>query len=178
MIQIKNDIPSTKDTPACRDHATAAARFIRRVGAGILAALLLSAGLAPASAQEAAQKLETIRLNAGMHLINAEVAQTPVQRQIGLMHRPTMPANDGMLFVFEERGMHCFWMKNTLLPLAIAFVADDGSIVNIAEMQAGSEASHCPRQPVRYALEMNQGWFAKRGFKAGARIDGGPFPAR
>ena len=177
MIQIKNDILTIKDNPTCRGRATAAARIIRRVGAGILA-LLLSAGAVTAGAQESAQKLETIRLNAGMHLITAEVAQTPAQRQIGLMHRPSMPANDGMLFVFEERGMHCFWMKNTLLPLAIAFIADDGRIVNIAEMQAGSETSHCPRQPVRYALEMNQGWFAKRGFKAGARIDGGPFPVR
>ena len=177
MIQIKNGTPIIKGSPACRDHATAATRILRRIGAGILA-LLLGTGLTPAGAQDGAQKLATIRLNAGMHLITAEVAQTPAQRQIGLMHRPSMPANDGMLFVFEERGMHCFWMKNTLLPLAIAFIADDGSIVNIAEMQAGSEASHCPRQPVRYALEMNQGWFAKRGFKAGARIDGGPFPVR
>jgi uncharacterized protein len=178
MIQIKNDIPADQDTPVCRDHTTIAlARAMRRLGAGVLAMLLGLGGL-PASAQEAAQKLATIRLNAGMHLINAEVAQTPEQRQIGLMHRPTMPANEGMLFVFEEPGMHCFWMKNTLLPLAIAFVANDGSIVNIAEMQAGSEASHCPRQPVRYALEMNQGWFAKRGMKAGSHIDGGPFQAR
>ena len=178
MIQIKNGTLMIQEIPACRGHATAALmQMLRRCSTGIFAFWLLAAG-GSALAQEAAQKLDTIRLNAGMHLINAEVAQTPAQRQIGLMHRPTMPANDGMLFIFEERGMHCFWMKNTLLPLAIAFVADDGSIVNIAEMQAGSEASHCPRQPVRYALEMNQGWFAKRGFKAGARIDGGPFPAR
>jgi uncharacterized membrane protein (UPF0127 family) len=178
MIQIKNGTLMTQETPACRGQATALLMpMLRRFSATLFAFWLAAAG-GSALAQEAAQKLDTIRLNAGMHLINAEVAQTPAQRQIGLMHRPNMPTNDGMLFVFEERGMHCFWMKNTLLPLAIAFVADDGSIVNIAEMQAGSEASHCPRQPVRYALEMNQGWFAKRGFKAGARIDGGPFPVR
>jgi hypothetical protein len=151
--------------------------MLHRLGAGVLSALLLAIAI-PACAQEAAQKLGTIRLNLGMHLINAEVAQTPEQRQIGLMHRPSMPTNDGMLFVFEDRGMNCFWMKNTLLPLAIAFLADDGSIVNIEEMQARTEASHCPRQPVRYALEMNQGWFAKRGFKAGNKIEGGPFQAR
>jgi hypothetical protein len=110
-----------------------------------------------------------------MHLITAEVADSPEERGIGLMHRPSMPANHGMLFVFEQPGVHCFWMKNTLLPLSIAFLADDGSIVNIADMPPRSEASHCPTKPVRLALEMNQGWFAKRGLKAGSRIGGEGF---
>lgn len=110
-----------------------------------------------------------------MHLITAEVAASPMERQIGLMHRPSMPANHGMLFIFEEPGAHCFWMKNTLLPLSIAFVADDGSIVNIADMQPQSEQSHCSAQPVRFALEMNQGWFAKRGIQPGFKLKGAPF---
>ncbi|HQY09509.1 MAG TPA: DUF192 domain-containing protein [Burkholderiaceae bacterium] len=128
-----------------------------------------------ATAQPVAQQLRVARLSAGMHLITAEVAASPMERQIGLMHRPSMPANHGMLFIFEEPGAHCFWMKNTLLPLSIAFLADDGSVVNIADMQPQSEASHCPKKPVRYALEMNQGWFDKRGLRAGSRIGGEPF---
>jgi hypothetical protein len=137
---------------------------------------LLAALFSPlAQAQDAPQKLPAVQLSAGMHLIKAEVAETQEQRAIGLMHRRSMPANEGMLFVFEQPGVQCFWMKNTLLPLAIAFLADDGSIVNIAEMQPLSEASHCSAKPVRYALEMNQGWFAKRGLKAGAKLRGGPW---
>ncbi|MCX2864216.1 DUF192 domain-containing protein [Paucibacter sp. PLA-PC-4] len=139
------------------------------------ATLLLVLALGLAQAQDKPQQLPVTPLTAGMHLIQAEVAQTQEQRAIGLMHRPSMPTNAGMLFVFEEAGVQCFWMKNTLLPLSIAFVADDGSIVNIAEMQAMSEASHCSAKPVRYALEMNQGWFAKRGIKAGTKLRGKPW---
>jgi uncharacterized protein len=128
-----------------------------------------------ATAQDAAQRLATTRLTAGFHVITAEVARTPDQRAIGLMHRPTMPANDGMLFVFEEPGQQCFWMKNTLLPLSIAFLADDGSIVNIDEMQPQTLDSHCSKKPVRFVLEMNKGWFDKRAIKPGAKITGAPF---
>ncbi|MBT9495502.1 MAG: DUF192 domain-containing protein [Paucibacter sp.] len=145
--------------------------------AATLLALLL-AGLASASvalAQERPQSLPTITLGAGMHVIRAEVAQSPEQRAIGLMNRPSMAANEGMLFVFEEANPQCFWMKNTLLPLAIAFIADDGSVVNIAEMKPQSLESHCSTKPVRYALEMNQGWFAKRGIKAGSKLRGQPW---
>lgn len=140
------------------------------------ATLLLVLALSLAQAQDKPQQLPVTPLTAGMHVIQAEVAQTPEQRAIGLMHRPSMPTNAGMLFVFQEAGVQCFWMKNTLLPLSIAFVADDGSIVNIAEMQALSEASHCSAKPVRFALEMNQGWFAKRGIKAGTKLKGKPWP--
>jgi uncharacterized membrane protein (UPF0127 family) len=91
------------------------------------------------------------------------------------MNRPSLPPNGGMLFAFEVPAQQCFWMKNTLLPLSIAFLADDGTIVNIEDMQPQSLASHCSKQPVRYALEMSQGWFAKRGIKAGAKLTGAPF---
>jgi uncharacterized membrane protein (UPF0127 family) len=103
------------------------------------------------------------------------VARTPQQQQIGMMMRTQMAQHEGMLFVFDDVSARCFWMKNTLLPLSIAFIADDGTIVNLADMQPRSEASHCSTKPVRYALEMNQGWFVKRGIQAGYRLKGGPF---
>jgi uncharacterized membrane protein (UPF0127 family) len=140
-------------------------------------ALLWLAGMASASAQEP-QRLPTVTLTAGMHNIVAMVAQTPEQRAVGLMHRREMATHEGMLFVFEQPATQCFWMKNTLLPLTIAFLADDGTIVNLADMQPQSLDSHCSAKPVRYALEMNQGWFARRAIKAGARLAGGPFAAR
>lgn len=129
----------------------------------------------PAShAQEAPQKLATVALTAGMHIIQAELAQTAEQRATGLMHRPKMGANEGMLFVFESATPQCFWMKNTLLPLSIAFLNDDGTIVNIEDMAPLTLNGHCSKKPVRFALEMNQGWFAKRAIKAGSRVQGGP----
>jgi uncharacterized protein len=110
-----------------------------------------------------------------MHLINAQVAATPQQRAVGLMFRKEMPVNEGMLFTFEQASEQCFWMKNTLLPLTAAFVADDGTIVNLADMQPQSLESHCSSKPVRFVLEMNQGWFSKRGLKAGSKLGGPPF---
>ena len=140
-----------------------------------LFSLLALALAGTAAAQNAAQKLPAVALNAGMHVIRAEVARTPDQRAVGLMFRKSMGANEGMLFAFEQTATQCFWMKNTLLPLSIAFVADDGSIVNIKDMQPQSLESHCSSKPVRYALEMNKGWFDKRGIKPGARLLGPPF---
>lgn len=113
-----------------------------------------------------------------MHLIQAQVALTPEQRSTGLMWRQDMPQHEGMLFVFEQPAVQCFWMKNTLLPLTAAFVADDGRIVNLVDMQPRNETSHCSKEPVRFVLEMNQGWFAKRHISAGYRVQGPPFQAR
>lgn len=130
----------------------------------------------PAWSQEGPQlQLPRISLSAGMHLIQAQVAATPQERAVGLMFRKEMPVNEGMLFVFEQPSGQCFWMKNTLLPLTAAFVADDGTIVNLANMQPQSLDSHCSAKPVRYVLEMHQGWFDKRGIKAGSRLSGAPF---
>ena len=126
-------------------------------------------------AQQPQTQLPRVQLRAGMHLIQAQVASTPEQRATGLMHRKEMPVNEGMLFVFEQRAGQCFWMKNTLLPLTAAFVADDGTIVNLADMQPQSLASHCSTKPVRFVLEMNKGWFDKRGLKAGSKLSGPPF---
>jgi uncharacterized membrane protein (UPF0127 family) len=137
--------------------------------------LWLLAAAAFCAAQDGPQQLPAIRLSAGYHNIQAEVAQTDGQRQIGLMNRPSMSANAGMLFIFEQPATQCFWMKNTLLPLSIAFVADDGSIVNIDDMKPQTLDSHCSTKAVRFVLEMNRGWFAKRGIKAGAKLKGEPF---
>ena len=128
-----------------------------------------------AAAQDGPQKLPAITLNAGIHNIRAEVAQTPDERATGLMFRQTMPAQDGMLFVFEQPATQCFWMKNTLLPLSIAFITDEGTIVNLDDMKPQTLDSHCSARPVRFVLEMNQGWFAKRGLKAGTKLQGTPF---
>ena len=116
--------------------------------------------------------LPRVTLNAGMHLIQVQVAQDFEQRQIGLMWRKEMPQNEGMLFVFEQPAMQCFWMRNTLLPLTAAFVSDDGSIVNLADMKPLNDDSHCSKKPVRFVLEMNQGWFAKRNIQAGYKLSG------
>jgi len=140
-----------------------------------LATLALALACGASAAQERPQKLPALRLNAGIHNIDAEVARTPEQRAIGLMNRPAMEPNAGMLFVFEQPATQCFWMKNTLLPLSIAFVADDGTIVGTADMQPRSLESHCSEKPVRFALEMNHGWFDKRGLKAGSRLSGPAF---
>jgi uncharacterized membrane protein (UPF0127 family) len=139
------------------------------------AALFLFAA-APVLAQEIPQpRLPTVTLAAGMHQLQAEVARTPQQRQIGMMMRTTMAPHEAMLFVFESASAQCFWMKNTLVPLSIAFVEDDGLIVNLADMKPLTETSHCSDKPVRYVLEVNQGWFAKRGIQPGFRLRGGPF---
>ena len=130
-------------------------------------------------AQEAPQmNLQRTRLSAGMYVIDAQVALTPDERQIGLMRRKDMPQHEGMIFIFEQVAQQCFWMKNTLLPLTAAFVADDGTIVNLADMKPQTTESHCSTQPVRYVLEMNKGWFAKKGIKAGSKLAGPLFQAQ
>lgn len=141
--------------------------------AALFASLLLHAS--PGAAEDRQDKLPTVALNAGMHIIQAEVARTPAQRSIGLMNRRSMGTNEGMLFIFDAPGPQCFWMKNTLLPLSIAFIADDGTVVNIEDMAPQTTDSHCSRKEVRYALEMNQGWFQRRGVKPGSRLGGAAF---
>ena len=150
----------------------------KSVAKPIIIAILLFVTLLPhvTLAQDAAQTdLPRVRLTAGIHQINVQLAQTPEQRSVGLMFRKEMPQSEGMLFVFEQPTQQCFWMKNTLLPLTAAFVADDGTIVNLADMKPQTTDSHCSAQPVRYVLEMNQGWFGKKGIKAGAKLGGALF---
>ena len=176
--------------PACVYHAGMKMKTPFFLSAVLLAALcwLGAAGLAWPLAASAATpaavggtpqlNLPRTQLRAGMHLIQAQVASTPEQRAVGLMWRTEMPTHEGMLFVFERPATQCFWMMNTLLPLTAAFVADDGTIVNLADMQPQTTDSHCSAQPVRYVLEMNQGWFERRRIGPGFRLTGGVFPAR
>jgi uncharacterized membrane protein (UPF0127 family) len=131
--------------------------------------LLSAAQLAQGQPQRG---LPTTEIRLGMFLIQAMVASSPQQREIGLMHRRDLGSHEGMLFVFERAGVQCFWMKNTLIPLTAAFIADDGRIVNMADMEPLSLASHCSAEPVRYVLEMNQGWFAQKRVQRGAQLTG------
>lgn len=138
----------------------------------ILAVAFLSSAIGEVNAQN--QSLPTIELKAGMYRLEAELADTPATRQTGLMYRSFMPTNSGMLFVFPEKAIHCFWMRNTKLPLTIAFIDDEGKIVNLSDMEPETQNNHCPRAPVRFALEMNQKWFAQRALGPGTLITGLP----
>src|SRR5215471_9007718 len=131
------------------------------------AALASFALVAPAFAQ-----LPTIELTAGIHLIRAEVANTFETRAQGLMFRKHLDPNEGMLFVFPQPESHCMWMKNTLIPLSVAFMDDRGKIVSISEMRPQTETSHCAAAPAKFALEMSGGWFAAKGIKPGATLLG------
>jgi uncharacterized protein len=144
--------------------------------AAALASLVIAATALPAAAQDQPQmQLPRVTLSVGMHQIDAQVAQTFDQRMTGLMFRKEMPQHEGMLFVFEEPTVQCFWMRNTFLPLTAAFIADDGTVVNLADMKPLALDSHCSAKPVRFVLEMNQGWFAKKGIKPGMKLSGQPF---
>lgn len=153
-----------------------ARRAARAWGFGVVVCALVAAANTTALAQESPQlHLRRVELTAGMHRIDAQVAATPQERQTGLMHRKEMPQHEGMIFVFEQPAQQCFWMKNTLLPLTAAFVDDDGTIVNLADMKPQTLDSHCSAKPVRYVLEMNQGWFAKKNIKPGDKLGGALF---
>ena len=158
----------------CALHHFSPARAIRH---GYRSLMLVGVTLAcNAWAQSGPQlQLPRANLNAGMHVLDVQLAQTPDQRQIGLMWRKEMLPHEGMLFVFEQAAPQCFWMRNTLIPLSAAFVSDDGTIVNIADMKPQSDDSHCSEKPVRFVLEMNVGWFAKRQIKAGYQLNGAVF---
>jgi uncharacterized protein len=148
----------------------------------VLQRVLLTVCMAVAApfsnAQDTAQiNLPRVALSHGLYLIDAQVASTPEQRQVGLMHRKSMPQHEGMIFVFEQATVQCFWMKNTLLPLSVAFIDGQGVIANIAEMQELTTHQHCSAKPVRFVLEMNQAWFSKRNIKAGDHIKGTIFSA-
>ena len=131
------------------------------------AAVLLLSILPAAHAQ-----LPIVQLNAGMHVVRAELAADFTTRAQGLMHRKSLAPNSGMLFVFDEVAVHCMWMKNTLIPLSVAFVDTAGTITNIADMEPHSELSHCAARPALFALEMTRGWFAQRGIKPGMKLGG------
>lgn len=133
--------------------------------AGLFGALL-------ATTVAAQETMPVLELTAGFHRIEAEVAAQDKDRQVGLMNRRSMPTQRGMLFVFAQPNTHCMWMRNTYIPLSVAFLDDEGKVINIEDMTPQSEDNHCARRPARYALEMNRGWFAQRGIAPGSRLRG------
>jgi uncharacterized protein len=135
---------------------------------GWIAALGALLWLAPA----AAAQLPEIALTMNGHKLTAEIAHTGEARRLGLMNRRILPEDRGMLFVFDEIGMHAMWMKNTYIPLSVAFLDERGAIINIADMEPHTVDSHGAAKPAKYALEVNRGWFRKRGIKGGARVEG------
>ena len=121
--------------------------------------------------------LPRVRLTAEGATLDVYVACNEADRALGLMHRRDLPPNEGMLFVCDEPGEQRFWMKDTPLPLSIAFIEDDGTICRIADLEPNCLDAECSGQPVRYILEVNQGWFAERGIGPGTRITGPVFIA-
>ena len=140
----------------------------------IVAAIALSSSAA--SAQQSPTEFRVIPLSAGIHVIQAEVAVEDDERQKGLMFRKELGPNQGMVFLFERAAVQCMWMHNTLIPLSVAFIDNDGRILNVEEMAAQTDDNHCAAKPARYALEMNKEWFKKHGIVAGAKISGLPKP--
>jgi uncharacterized protein len=138
-----------------------------------IAPIAVQAQQMPAGAKQPADFPHT-KLTAGMFVIDAAVAANDADREQGLMYRTKLAPNEGMLFVFDETAVHCFWMKNTLIPLSIAFMRADGTVTDIDEMQAETTDNHCPRNNGVFALEMSKGWFGSKGIKPGMKIQGLP----
>jgi uncharacterized membrane protein (UPF0127 family) len=128
------------------------------------------------SCANAQANFPVVQLNAGVYVIKAEVAATEAQREQGLMNREKLAPNSGMVFLFDRPAQVCMWMKNTLLPLSVAFIDDAGKIINIEDMKPQTTDSHCTARPATYALEMNQGWFKQKNIKPGSAIGGLPKP--
>ena len=133
---------------------------------------LIAIGLAAAWSSVAVAGLPEVELSVAGHKITVEVAATEAQRSTGLMHRRMLPENRGMLFVFPEAAIHSMWMMNTYVPLSVAFIDREGAIINIADMQPQTQTTHSAARAATYALETTQGWFAKRGIKPGAKVEG------
>ena len=136
----------------------------------LLNCALVIFGLGFTSAALAA--MPQIELAIDKHTLTAEVAHTDPDRMQGLMHRRMLPESRGMLFVFPNITYHGMWMMNTYIPLSVAFIDDEGVIINIEDMQPHTRDSHTAKKPARYALEMNLGWFQKRNIKPGIKIEG------
>lgn len=154
----------------CIQTLKAAFPFRTKLAWSILALIACTSTLAA----EPSKKFATIPLNIGIYVIKAEVAATPSEREQGLMFRDRMGSSEGMVFLFDEPASVCMWMKNTLIPLSVAFIDGDGKIVNIEDMRPQTTDSHCSKKQVRYALEMNRGWFRQKNIKAGNTVDGLP----
>jgi uncharacterized membrane protein (UPF0127 family) len=171
--------PTLPEPPRAGDRALATRRQLAPALApppaalfAALLALLLALGAQPAAAQNDAATLPIVELSAGIHLIHAELAANDADRMKGLMFRTALAPNHGMLFVFDSDERPCMWMRNTLIPLSVAFLDTSGAIINVEEMAPRTEDTHCAAKPARYALEMSDHWFAHHGVRAGTVIDG------
>jgi len=133
------------------------------------AALWLLCAAAPAVL--AASAADRVTIDANGHRILAEVADTPDARDRGLMFRTAMPADHGMLFVYPNDARHCMWMRNTYVPLSVAFLDEHGRVINTDEMVPRTDTSHCAAGPARFVLEMPAGWFLQHGVGGGTRLD-------
>jgi len=142
------------------------------------ASLLASTFIAFATAAPVAVELPATTLTIGKQKVVAEVAATTEQRTTGLMYRFSLKPDHGMIFVFEKAEPQSFWMKNTFIPLSIAFIGSDGRILNVADMAPQDERTHWSNGPAQYALEMRKGWFAERGIGPGDRVTGLPAVGR
>ena len=143
---------------------------MRTGGLALCCAVVLAAtGVAAADA---------VTIGANGQRIRAEVADTPAAREQGLMFRTTLAADQGMLFVYPNDARHCMWMRNTYVPLSVAFVDAQGRVLNTDEMAPQTDAIHCAAGPARYVLEMPAGWFQQHGVGAGTRLDFRVAPAR
>jgi len=135
-------------------------------------ALGLAACLLAASPPTRADPLLTYPLKIAGHSLRVEVANTEPARLRGLMFRSNLPESHGMVFIYPEEGRHAMWMKNTPIPLSVAFIDRSGRILNIEDMEPYSERSHAAAGDAKYALEVSRGWFSRRGIKPGDRVEG------
>ena len=138
----------------------------------LLSMLVLGLLWLPGAHAAPQEELPLAELSVGMYRIHVEVADNAEKRRLGLMHRESMAEYRGMIFVFDDERRHCMWMKNTLIPLSVAFIDSHGEIINIRKMHPRSTQNHCAGRSALYALEMNQGWFEQRGIEAGMTVDG------
>ena len=160
---MENILDRTTGAGGCGCGKKQGRSWVARLTAGVALAVFVTTALA---------QMPLIELRAGFHRIEAEVAADPAARTRGLMHRKNMAPNRGMLFVFERAERYCMWMRNTFLPLSVAFLDDEGNILNIEDMTPQTEDNHCAAAPARYALEMNRGYFSEKGIGPGRRIGG------
>jgi uncharacterized membrane protein (UPF0127 family) len=140
--------------------------FLRMLAASLIAAVALDA--------DAQRAPRTTTLKFGTHSLKVEVVSSDADRARGLMHRQSMGRNDGMLFIFDEPAYHAMWMKDTLIPLSVAFVDAQGTILNILDMEPQTLDTHMSAGPSIYAIEVNKGWFAEKKVKAGDKVTGLP----
>jgi len=147
-------------------------RLDRRISGWVLASALALVALQAA----ALEKFQSSQVKVGNQSLKVELAITEPQRMQGLMYREKLGANDGMLFVFDEPEYQSMWMKNTLIPLSVAFLAPDGTILNVEDMEPQTLNPHMSAGPALYAIETNKGWFAAHGLKPGDKATGLPKP--